>query len=148
MTLPQLPYAIVDVMLEKILTIAGTFMEIVNCRVHGLDIDVRVSGSPHAVVKQAENFFVRELGGSRLLLPVPHGGSGRKTGGAHNLFLNLLYQDRLQLMSICCNRRCVRTAHPHTSPSSRSQRACVKMCHTTLAPVFVRVIPSMCHAPE
>ena len=27
-------------------------------------------------------------------------------------------------------------------------RACVIICHTTLAQVFVRVIPSMCHAPE
>ena len=34
---------------------------------------------------------------------------------------------------------------PHTSPFSRSQRM---MCYTTLAQVFVRVIPSMCHAPE
>ena len=31
---------------------------------------------------------------------------------------------------------------------SRSQRALVIVCHTTLAQVFVRVIPSMCHAPE
>ena len=36
---------------------------------------------------------------------------------------------------------------PHTSPFSRSQRARV-MCDTTLAQVLVRVIPSMCHAPE
>ena len=36
----------------------------------------------------------------------------------------------------------------HTSPFSRSQRALVMMCHTTLAQVFVRVISSMCHAPE
>ena len=34
---------------------------------------------------------------------------------------------------------------PHTSPFSRSQRM---MCDTTLAQVFVRVIPSLCHAPE
>ena len=34
---------------------------------------------------------------------------------------------------------------PHTSPFSRSQRM---MCDTTLAQVFVRVISSMCHAPE
>ena len=34
---------------------------------------------------------------------------------------------------------------PHTSPFSCSQRM---MCHTILAQVFVRVIPSMCHAPE
>ena len=27
-------------------------------------------------------------------------------------------------------------------------RACVIICHTTLAQVFVRVISSMCHAPE
>ena len=27
-------------------------------------------------------------------------------------------------------------------------RACVIICHTTLAHVFVRVISSMCHAPE
>ena len=31
---------------------------------------------------------------------------------------------------------------------SRSQRALVMMCETTLAQVCVRVIPSMCHAPE
>ena len=37
---------------------------------------------------------------------------------------------------------------PHTSTFSRSQRALVMMCHTTLAQVLVRVIPSMCHAPE
>ena len=34
---------------------------------------------------------------------------------------------------------------PHTSPFSSSQRM---MCDTTLAQVFVRVISSMCHAPE
>ena len=33
---------------------------------------------------------------------------------------------------------------PHTSPFSR---ALVMICHTTLVQVFVRVIPSMCHAP-
>ena len=37
---------------------------------------------------------------------------------------------------------------PHTSPFSRSQRARVMMCDTTLAQVLVRVIPSMRHAPE
>ena len=36
----------------------------------------------------------------------------------------------------------------HTSLFSRSQRALVMMCHTTLAQVFVRVIPSMYHALE
>ena len=114
-----------------------------------IDTDFRVSGLPHAVVKQAEDFRVRELvkkieshphrealqadlqqhnayknapmklrsdfrtavtivnrlhresgeerpepipfintnGGIHLLLPVPHGGSGMKTGGAHIFFL-------------------------------------------------------------
>ena len=37
---------------------------------------------------------------------------------------------------------------PYTSPFSRSQRALIIMCDTTLAQVFVRVIPSMCHALE
>ena len=37
---------------------------------------------------------------------------------------------------------------PHTSPFSRSQRALIMMCDTTLAQVLVRVIPSMCRAPE
>ena len=46
-----------------------------------------------------------EAGGIRLLLPVLHGGSGmNNTGGAHN-FSNLLQQDRLQQMAICCKRR-------------------------------------------
>ena len=31
------------------------------------------------------------------------------------IFFNLLYQNRLQLMAICCNRRRVWTEHPHTS---------------------------------
>ena len=37
---------------------------------------------------------------------------------------------------------------PHTSPFSRSQRALIMMCDITLAQVLVRVIPSMCRAPE
>ena len=37
---------------------------------------------------------------------------------------------------------------PNTSPFSRSQRALIMMCDTTLAQVFVRVIQSMCHALE
>ena len=37
---------------------------------------------------------------------------------------------------------------PHTSPFSRSQRARTMMCDTTLAQMLVRVIPSMCPAPE
>ena len=48
---------------------------------------------------------------------------------------------------MCCNRRGVWTEHPHTSHFSRVLRACVMLSHTTLAQVFVRVIPPMCHAP-
>ena len=36
---------------------------------------------------------------------------------------------------------------PHTSPFFSCLRACAIICHTTLAQVFVRVSPSMCHAP-
>ena len=36
---------------------------------------------------------------------------------------------------------------PHTSPFFSCFRACLMMSHTTLAQVFVRVVPSMCHAP-
>ena len=31
--------------------------------------------------------FINAKGGIHLLLPVPHGGSGMKTGGAHSFFL-------------------------------------------------------------
>ena len=37
---------------------------------------------------------------------------------------------------------------PHTSLFFRSQRTLLMMCDTTLAQVLVRVIRSMCHAPE
>ena len=37
---------------------------------------------------------------------------------------------------------------PHTSLFFSCLHACVIICHTTLAQVFVRVISSMCHAPE
>ena len=42
----------------------------------------------------------------------------------------------------------IENSTPHTSPFSRSQRARIMMCDTTLAQVLVRVIPSMCHALE
>ena len=42
----------------------------------------------------------------------------------------------------------IENSTPHTSPFSRSQRALIMMSQTTLAQVLVRVIPSMCHAPE
>ena len=70
-------------------------------------------------------------------LPVPHGGSGKNIGGVHqlknvnylwvhglsslgeegDLFLTLPHQesDRLQLIAICSNGRCVWTEHHHTS---------------------------------
>ena len=38
-----------------------------------------------------------------------------ETGGVHNLFQKLLWEDRFLLMAICSDRRCVWTEHPHTS---------------------------------
>ena len=32
-----------------------------------------------------QSLFINTSGGIRLLLPVPHGGSGMKTGGGHKL---------------------------------------------------------------
>ena len=89
--------------------------------------------------------FINTKGGIRLLLPVPHGGSGMNTGGAHNNIL--LKQDRLQLMAICCNRRgCEQNTLTRHIFSYLS--ALMILSHTTLAQVFVRVIPSMFHVLE
>ena len=54
-----------------------------------IDIDFRVSGLPHAVVKQAENFRVREL---------------VKKIESHP-FREALQADLQQLTAVCCNRR-------------------------------------------
>ena len=63
-------------------------------------------------------------------------------------FFKLLQQDRLQLMAICCNRRGRGKQYTSHVTFFSCLRACVIICHTTLAQVFVRVISSMCHAPE
>ena len=60
-------------------------------------------------------FINTKSGIRRLLPPVRHVGSGMSTGGAHFLEKKMLWQDRLQLMAFCCNRRSVGTEHPHTS---------------------------------
>ena len=81
------------------------------------------------------------------LLQVLHGGIGTKDGRAHenNSFF------AVGLFTIVSNllqpTECVNSTL-HTSPFSRSQRARVMMCDTTLAQVLVRVIPFICHAPE
>ena len=75
---------------------------------------------------------------------------GWKTGGAQNVFFqekfvvvgSFAYDSNLLQPTVCVN------SSRHTSPFPHSQRARAMMCHTTLAQVFVRVIPSMCHASE
>ena len=61
---------------------------------------------------QNQTLFINTKGGTRLLLPVLHGGSGIKTGGAH-IYVFKICCSRivcLQLTAVCCNRR-VFTVH-------------------------------------
>ena len=92
---------------------------------------------------------MKTKGGIRLLhllLPVLHGGSGMKTGGAHNLFSKFLVArsftaDGNLLQPTECEQN---TSHFTLFSCLRAR---VTICHTTSAQVFVRVISSMFHAP-
>ena len=97
---------------------------------------------------QNQSLFNFTKGGTRPL-EFLHGGVGIKTGGVHNY----LFQNFVVVGSFTADSNLLQPTEgvnstPHTWPFSRSQRANVMMCHTTLTRVFVRVIPSMCHAPE
>ena len=108
--------------------------------------------SPPRIRKNVQNqsLFSSTKDGTRFL-PVLHGGVGTKTGGAHNLFISpkilMLVGSMTTDSNLLQPTGCVNSTS-RTSPFSRSQRALAMMCHTTLAEVFLRVIPSMCHAPE
>ena len=94
-----------------------------------------------------QSLFINTKGDIRLLLPVLHGGSGMKTGGA--LFF---------LKKNCCSKIAYSWWQSAATDGRWKQfsshvtffsclRSCVIICHTTLAQVFVRVISSMSHAP-
>ena len=97
--------------------------------------------------QQNPSLFNSAKGGTRLLL-VLHGGIGIKTGGAHFFLKRIVVVGSFTADGNLLEPTGSVNSTPHTSPFSRSQRARVMMCDTTLAQVFVRVIPSMCHAPE
>ena len=85
------------------------------------DIDFRVSGLSHAVVKEAEHLRVQELvKKSKLILIEQH------------------------FMPTCSRITCEQNTL--TRHIFSCLRACFMLSHTTLAQVFVRVMPSMFHA--
>ena len=96
-------------------------------------------------------FLFNSTKGGTLPPQVLHGGVGTKASGAHenNSFLNVF----VAVSSFTADSNLLQptgdvNSTPRTSPFSRSQRARVMMCDTTLAQVLVRVIPSLCHAHE
>ena len=71
-----------------------------------------------------------------------------KTGGAQKRMLSFFVVGSFAADGNLLQPTVNANSKPHTSPVSRSQRALIMMGVTTLARVFVRVIPSMCLAPE
>ena len=95
-------------------------------------------------------FLFNNMKDDTLLPQVIPGGIGTrpKAGGAHefNSFLfTLLQLDRLQLMTICCNRRGVYTVHLLRHLLSCTEHALIVVRHTAwLKNVLVRVMSSAC----
>ena len=94
-------------------------------------------------------FLFNSVKGGTLLFQVLHGGTGTKAGGVHENNSFLLFvavgsftADSNLLQPTGCKQY---TSHVTLSPTQRTR---LMMCVTTLAQVLVRVIPSMCHAPE
>ena len=92
-----------------------------------------------------QSLFINTKGGIRLLLPVLHGGSGMKTGGAHIFWIccsKIVYS---WLPSAATDGVCEQNTLTRHIFSCFS--ALITMSHVTLAQGVVRVIPSMCHVP-
>ena len=100
-----------------------------RARMHRWDSDQLFEQQSHWRTVSTENqenndqnpsLFNNTKGGIRLLLPVLHGGSGLRTGGAHNYFFQKIVVARsfpadgnLLQLTVCVN------STPHTSPFSR-----------------------------
>ena len=102
---------------------------------------------PSSHINRLQSLFNSTKGGTRLLLPVLHGGIGIKTGGAHICFKFIVAGSFTADGNLLQPTGCVNSTF-HTSCFFSCLCAFVMLCYTTLAPMFVGVISSVCHALE